>query len=132
MLEAIEVTQEVPLSRIQDLLCCAFEGGSNYWYEIVAYQEPSVLTVRTDPDKVFPHLDYPVNSFGALKITNLEGDEIKGAKQWQLDLRTITSGIRTMAAKYPKHFADFMNEDDDGTTGDVFLQCCLFGEVIYG
>jgi hypothetical protein len=28
-----------------------------------------------------------------------------------------------------KTFADFLKEDDDATTGDVFLQCCLFGEV---
>jgi len=37
-----------------------------------------------------------------------------------------------MAKKEPRHFADFLKEDYDETTGDVFLQCCLFGEVIYG
>lgn len=27
----IQSTTRVPLSRIDDLLCCAFEGGSTYW-----------------------------------------------------------------------------------------------------
>jgi hypothetical protein len=25
-----------------------------------------------------------------------------------------------------------LNENDDADTGDVFLQLCLFGEVVYG
>jgi hypothetical protein len=32
----------------------------------------------------------------------------------------------------PRHFADVLNENDDAGTGDVFLQCCLFGEIIFG
>jgi hypothetical protein len=37
-----------------------------------------------------------------------------------------------MAADYPRHFADLVNENDDADTGDAFVQCCVFGEVIYG
>jgi hypothetical protein len=44
----------------------------------------------------------------------------------------IESGLQVMADKYPKHFADFMSEEDDCVTADVFLQCCLFGDIIYG
>jgi hypothetical protein len=36
-----------------------------------------------------------------------------------------------MAVECPRHFADFLNEKADAVTGDAFLQCCLFGEVIY-
>jgi hypothetical protein len=37
-----------------------------------------------------------------------------------------------MAQAYTRHFADFINQNDDAITGDVFLQCCLLGEVLYG
>jgi hypothetical protein len=37
-----------------------------------------------------------------------------------------------MADKYPRHIADILSENDDATTGDVFLQLCLFGDVVYG
>jgi hypothetical protein len=40
--------------------------------------------------------------------------------------------LALMAEKEPRHFGDFMGENDDATTSDVFLQLCLFGEVVYG
>lgn len=132
----IAVKQEIPLSRISDLLCSAFEGGSNYWYQIVAKQEPVKFEFRSDADNIYPHLDYPLNPGGYLTITTLEGDTHKGKKEWRLDRLAVTEGMAAMAALKPgnggHHYPDFLAENDDATTGDVFLQCCLFGEVIYG
>lgn len=48
-----------------------------------------------------------------------------------LDLKKIKKGLTVMAKKYPSHFADFLKEEYDQTTGDVFLQCCLFNTVLY-
>lgn len=49
-----------------------------------------------------------------------------------LDLAAIRRGLAIMAKLEPKHFADFLNEQYDATTADVFVQCCVFGEVVYG
>ena len=49
-----------------------------------------------------------------------------------LDLPKLKRGLRTMIQKYPKHWAMFVDENYDANTGDVFLQCAVFGEVIYG
>jgi hypothetical protein len=38
---------------------------------------------------------------------------------------------KDLATKYPRHFADLVNENTDAITADVLLQCCLFGELIY-
>jgi len=73
-----------------------------------------------------------MNSNGSLTITTLEGDEFKGVKEWTLDLAAIRKGLQIMADKYPHHFRDAMAENDDAITGDVFLQCCLFDEIVYG
>lgn len=44
----------------------------------------------------------------------------------------IISGLATMAATAPKHFADLANENDDAITHDVLLQCIVFGKIVYG
>lgn len=49
-----------------------------------------------------------------------------------LNLQIIKKGLTIMAKKYPKEFAEFISDDYDNDTGDTFLQCCLFKEVIYG
>jgi hypothetical protein len=130
-----EISVKIPITkqRISDLLCSAFEGGSNYWYWIEKFVKPPVLEWQNDPKKVYQHLDYPLNEGGALIISDKEDDNpTKSKKTYRLDLESIVKGIQFMAEKYPRHFADMVSEDFDATTGDVFLQCCLFDEVIYG
>lgn len=132
----MKVCNEVSLSRISDMLCSAFEGGSNYWYEITKFNEPPKMEFLSSPDlndgKPFPHIDYPLNKGGSLVIRCIEGDRINGKTHWKLDLAAIRKGLQLMAEKSPRHYANFVNEDDDAETGDVFLQYCLFGEVIFG
>jgi hypothetical protein len=126
---SVTVKHSVSLDRISNLLCSAFEGGSNYWYVINEFVKPKALTFRTDESEVYRHLDYPLNEGGALIIGDME-DEDSEAKR--LDLKAIEKGLKIMAEKYPRHMLDFINDNDDADTGDVFLQCCLFGEAIYG
>ena len=49
-----------------------------------------------------------------------------------LTLADIEKGLETMRDKYPRHWADLVEENDDLITGDVFLQCAVFGELVYG
>lgn len=123
----------LPLSRVSDLLSSAFEGGSNYWYTIDEFIKPKgaprTWKQRAYPDEVFRHLDYPLNKGGALLI---EDKESGVSDHHRLDLPAIEKGLEVFATKYPRHFGDWLAENDDATTGDVFLQCCLFGEVVYG
>lgn len=128
---SVNVKHEISLERISSLLCSAFEGGSNYWYQIDKFIKPKNLSFRTDEDQIFRHLDYPLNEGGALIISDIEGD--LNEPPWKrLDLDAIKKGLQIMAEKYPRHMGDFLNDNDDADTGDVFLQCCLFGDAIYG
>jgi hypothetical protein len=126
---SVAVKHSISLERISDLLCSAFEGGSNYWYVINEFVEPKALTFRTDKDQVYRHLDYPLNEGGALVVGDMEDED---SEDKRLDLEAIERGLKIMAEKYPRHMLDFINENEDADTGDVFLQCCLFGEAIYG
>ena len=46
--------------------------------------------------------------------------------------KAVLTGLTIMAEKYPKHWADFLEEDGDNDTADVFIQCCVLGDVVYG
>ena len=44
----------------------------------------------------------------------------------------VRSGVAVMAATYPYHFGNLLADNSDATTGDVLVQCALFGKIIYG
>jgi hypothetical protein len=128
----IEIDDKV----ISSILCNAFEGGSNYWYEIVGYDYADGITESDfheggkfqDKDTYFhPSQLVPLHS-GCAVVIKADGDK----KKYRLNRGAIERGLKVMVAKYAKHFGDMMSEHDDADTGDVFLQCCLFGEVVYG
>jgi len=126
-MNTIKIINEIPYERVQDLLCSAFEGGSNYWYEIISYNYPKGET-RQSLNIRHQHIQLPFKG-GSITIRSSETDD---EPNYILDLNAIEKGLQLMATKFPDHFADFIKEQDDATTGDVFLQCCLFKDVIYG
>ena len=126
-MNTIKITQEIPYERIQDLLCNALEGGSNYWYQIDNFLYPHGET-KQSLNIEFEHLELPFKG-GTIVFNDLE--DAKREKTY-LTLATIAEGLQIMADMFPIHFANFLLEDDDAITGDVFLQCCLFKDVIYG
>ncbi len=132
--EQIEIIITVSHERINDLLCGAMEGGSNYWYCIDSFNYPVKTGTLERHTKEslgikFEHIELPLKG-GSLTISDMEGEE--GDKTWTLNKEACVRGLKVMAEKYPTHFADWRNEDDDATTADVFLQCCLFGDIFYG
>ena len=127
-------TIQVSRQRVSDLLCCALEGGSNYWYEIREFVKPTAFTFYTDrEDSVFKHLDYPLNEGGQLHIAD-KNDSAEAHTTHILCLGSIAHGLTIMSGdpRYKRHWQDFLDENEDADTGDVFLQLCLYGEVVFG
>lgn len=125
MLVEIEITNE----QIAGLLITAFEGGSNYWCKI-DYEKsvkPEVLW-KFGYEEVYPRIQWPLSEGGRIFVTNIHGDSERG----YLDLSSIKRGLNLMAQDHPRHFSDILKNNEDATTADVFLQCCVFGEVVYG
>lgn len=132
----VQQNHEVSDSRLADLLCSALEGGSNYWYRIERAIEGKGDVDPWQGDSIKTSGAY-VSAFstdGALIIQDTTAEEYEGEEPhpYRLGRTAMMHGLRVMAEKHPRHFADFLTENDDATTGDVFLQCCLFGEVRYG
>ena len=120
------VKVKIDSQRLEDLLCCALEGGSNYWYTIARYNYPPGETGETSTFE-YLHLELPFKG-GSVIIE----DQFDDFPEKELDMDAIEQGLQLLERLYPGLFADFMQENEDATTGDTFLQLCLYGEVIYG
>lgn len=125
------VNMQIADQRLKDLLCCALEGGSNYWYKIERFNYPQGQNQQTMPLE-FRHLELPFVTGGSLTISDdsiCDQGSVEG--EHTLDHDAMLRGLEVMREKYIKHYDDFMTGNEDADTGDVFLQCALFGEVVY-
>lgn len=109
----------VPLDRVADLLCCALEGGSAYWCE-------SLKPAEYPPGVEWGH---ETVAHGVSFTIQYDGGE---RTYIQNSCELIAKTLQTMADTQPHPWADFMAENEDACTGDVFFQLLCFGEVIYG
>jgi hypothetical protein len=117
------VTTTVSDERIKDLLCSAFEGGINYWVGHV--------DITNRPPKAEYYHESPVYG-GELTLHVEESETVPGKEIVKLNRAALEKGLQIMQEKYPQHWADFIKENDDAITADVFVQCCVFGDIIYG
>jgi len=117
-----EVSTKTKVSRetISDLLSTAFDGGSNYWVGAV-----SVVSKAVGCDSPYAS-DHGANG-GILRIYDNEAETT-----YLLSDVEIQRGLNRMAEDHLSHWLDLMNDNMDADTADVFLQCCVFGEVVYG
>ena len=123
----INPSHKITVERIKDLLCNAIEGGSGYWIKTLDRMG------GIDCEQARYRQDVPFVEGGWLELVELNEEwQNATAFKYRIDLEVIKTGLTIFAAKYPRHFADFIAENDDADTGDIFLQCCCFGEAIYG
>lgn len=126
-----DVVFPVPTELIWNAFVGAFEGGSTYWLHEANLIEGTKHT-RTDlvwwgEEIVF------ANPFKIEIIYDLENDDGgNGNGNKTIDNSDILIGLCVMAVKYPRHFADLVSENDDSITHDVFMQCVVLGDIIYG
>ena len=124
----IPAITKISKQQVADLLSTASEGGINYWAEVSDYSAPPALPYRFDKSHVYKFVDYPLNG-GSVTIDSAEADD---GGPWVLDGAAIERGLGVMANKYPRHWRSIVEDNQDAMTADVFVQCCLFGEIVYG
>ena len=116
---SFDVKMSFTAERLQDLLVSGFEGGVGYWCRIDGVSPPHLAGV--------PYLKVPFFPNGMLLLR-----DIVDGKDLSLNREALEAGLAKMCLKYPRHFSRFVNEDEGAETGDVFIQCCVFGEIRYG
>lgn len=121
-----KVETNITAKQVADLIVGAIEGGSTYWC--------SEYNILKTPAEVVPNgvvvYSHPEFWAGDFEIEFKDGED--GDKSYIVTPAKVKAGIQVMADKAPQHFADWMTENDDAETSDVFLQCILFGEIVYG
>lgn len=120
-----KVETEVSDEQVLSLLLSAFSGGSAYWIESIKLIQPD--------KKWFPQVDesLPTGDF-ILKGGTAEIMDGEGEQMLVLTKDKIWHGVQDFSDNHPTDFADMLTENADQNTGDIFLQCCLFGKAIYG
>lgn len=132
----VDIKITISRQRVAQMLVSAIEGGISYWCERQEFKkkEPDawepVLDAGDENPSRWPIYDYPLLPGG--EVSFRADDGTGRVKVCKLNLETITKGLALMAEKYPHQFANFINDDDDAGTADVFVQLCCFGEVVYG
>lgn len=132
---SIKVEMDVPWEVVTNAITGAIEGGSTYWCRqfMAASDDKSTSlyqSMRNSRKVWYDEREYWDQGGKA---------ELKFDKPFEahpgeatIDKDQLVKGLTVMAAKAPRHFADLINETDDATTHDVFLQYVLFAETIFG
>jgi len=133
-MESIIVNFNIEPSIIENIFVTAFEGGSNYWYQI---NQEDLKRIKN----IFAHEEVrnasSINIFKAVMehdaeigIFDVESDDLLGT----LSKKSVIVGLMKLVNDESYQFALFneINGDGDATTSDVCMQYFVMGEVIFG
>jgi len=127
----VQITIKISPQRIADLMVSAIEGNhmTRAWC--------AGVFVRGSKEKTAADLWYAEPSFYEGEFT-IEVQEVKDEQRpgtitkHRVNQEDFAKGFSLMAKNYGRHFGDFMAENDDNITADVFLQCVALRDVVYG
>lgn len=124
---ALYVTTKVEVTRKQldDLLITAIEGGVGYWC--------SVARIRTASYSGRPWYATTFSDGAGLMVYPAEPDGVfPDDKPVKLTLARAVQGLELLAEHHPSRWSEFITEQYDVETADVWMQLAVLGEVVYG
>lgn len=136
--ERIVANISISLHEVRNLLCNGIEGGIGYWATISGYKLAEGLKYEDfkeggkmqEPDCYFHPFELIPTVPGCVLL--IQDNEDESEPTFELTLEKLVKSFDVMREKCPHHLGDFFSGNDDATTGDVFIQCALFGEIVYG
>lgn len=130
-MEGFKVKTEIELleSDVDSLLVSALEGGSRDWAMIEAKVDG-----KKDKANGCKYLsDYILKGSGLVISNGTEEDpKSKDFVKTTVTRDMVQGCLHLMARDYPAEFATIKSDDCDAVIGDMFLQLCVLGKVIYG
>lgn len=125
----------VPFERITNCITGTIEGGSTYWCNTFQTADDNTSTSLYQSIRNAGDVWYDSEVFweqGGKAILEFDKPTDADSGTRTIGKAELVNGLAVMASVAPRHFGDLINENDDATTHDVFLQCVLFGEIIFG
>lgn len=135
----INMTATVDWSKITNAITGSVEGGYSSWMHRLSYERSQPSMNLAEAARGGEHtVWYNDPGFwiggGVAEVRFDKPDEDEGAGTGRMTIgrADLRRGLSLMAEKAPRHFADLLNENDDATTHDVFMQMVVLGEIVYG
>lgn len=120
-------TPSVTPKDVMYQVVAAVEGGCNYWmagfYLKKARKKPKESPWYADENV------YTGNFLIQVKLDEPHEDE---KLVYDFTPEAVRRGLQFLADKYPHRLAEITGDNGDAETADVFIQACLFGEIVYG
>lgn len=120
----VPVTLPVKAYNLACVLCAGFEGGINYWGHFV---QSTHVKPPAGENADLTRYYQPLLPEGSIGVWDAEESKAR-----RIDLAGILRAIQIIADKYPRHLGDVLAGEGDAGTGNVLIQCAIFGEVRYG
>lgn len=128
-----EIKIEITAKRLADLMTDVIEGqGCGAWLGLCSARWGSPKPRKTAHEPWYSVPAFFERDDNKIHVYDMAADD--AAEQGVLHVigpEHFIHGLRIMAAKHPRAFAEILNEEDDGNTKDIFFQCVVFGEVLY-
>lgn len=131
-MNAFKIETTIKPELIADMVIGAFEGGITYWAAKARPVEPCEDCVTYEDN--CPWYARAALYEGDFKIRIVQHDEHKEGAGTDVFMTpaSVQQGLSIMSTKYPEHFSDMVSGNWDATTADVFVQLCVFSDIIYG
>lgn len=142
-LVTIQCPVNITMGRIYSVLISFFEDGMSNIRRIdkisdedraiiKASPEVACISAELDDDQIISHYVAPF-VFGQHAVWMMENpNEGPDTIAIKVDIDRLRKGVQILAEKYPRHFNDIVDENDDAITADCLGQCIAYGEVIFG
>ena len=129
-MSTIKITQTLEVNDFRNLLYNAWHY-SHYWLDLNADSArtwfndmyPDKVEDTCIEDKLWAYLEA-----GHEIPCRIDG----GSEECSLTWAMILEGIRVFVLEFSNHYNDFLTDNHDAITADVWLQCVFFGDVVFG
>lgn len=128
MKDKFDLEKEAEVNQLrEDLFVTCVEGGSNYWalFEYISKDAEAQLSGMAWSVFLWKY----VRTGGKVAVYDAEEtDDILG----YVTMENVFRGERTMRQRYPSHYNNMINENWDSETADVWLQCIVMNNIVFG
>lgn len=129
MNEQTTITPRLSNQTLEDFFITAMESGLSDWcFMPMSTLQDMKSKYKTDlRDVPSEYVWDGIVSGETVKFKDSDYDD-----EWELNLDKIVQGTELFATEEPEHYANAVSGDFDAETADVWLQFCLFGEIVFG
>jgi len=133
----MEIKVRVTSTIINNVLCCALEGGSNYWYMLGDFDRRHFIKGEPLVDNLTRSFEldptYEVEVLDRERV-EYEDDEDEGTydKLGMLTLASMAEAFSYMAEYHSEEFGRIMDMSCDADDADIWFQCAVMGEITFG